>query len=171
MRQFKAIGIVLSVAAITLCLCSMWRDGAEAKEAAAKPAAKAPAEPADNSFCYACHANYNGEKLTKQHQPVGVGCEKCHGLSVQHSGDEDNITPPDRMFSKADVDPFCITCHDKPALMKREDHRLYLKGETVEQTCNECHAKDHHMKVRTRQWDKKTHKLIKDDGVRMMGKK
>jgi hypothetical protein len=162
---------ILLASCLAAAMATTWCGGWCIIAAAAKPAAKAPAEPADNSYCYACHANYNGEKLTKQHQPVGVGCENCHGPSVQHSGDEDNITPPDRMFNKADIDPFCITCHEKPALMKREDHRLYLKGETVEQTCNECHGKEHHMKVRTRQWDKKTRKLIKDDGVRMMDKK
>jgi hypothetical protein len=33
--------------------------------------------------------------------------------------------------------------------------------------CTECHG-EHSLKVRTRQWDKLTGKLIADDGVRMV---
>ena len=36
--------------------------------------------------------------------------------------------------------------------------------------CTECHGENHRMEVRTRKWDKKTRKLISDDGVRMMYK-
>jgi len=137
---------------------------------------KAPAgngakvEPADNSYCLVCHANYETEKLTKVHQPVGVGCEKCHGESVKHSGDEDGLTPPDRMFVKAAVTPFCLTCHEKAKLSKTDDHTAFFKEAAADETCNDCHAKEHRMKVRTRVWDKKTGKLLKDDGVRMMQK-
>lgn len=136
---------------------------------AAPPAAKAEKpEPADNSYCYACHVNYQEEKLTVAHQPVGVGCETCHGVSIEHSGDEDNITPPDRLFAKADIDPYCITCHAKEKLLKREEHRIFMQDPLPDETCNTCHAEKHKLAVRTRVWDKKTRKLLDDDGVRMM---
>jgi hypothetical protein len=125
-------------------------------------------EPADNSYCYVCHANYEHEKLTKAHQPVGVGCEKCHGMSVKHSGDEDGLTPPDKMYAKSAVDPFCMTCHEKSKLVKRDDHKDYFRDLQEGETCSDCHAEKHHLAVRTRIWDKKTGKLVKDDGVRMM---
>ena len=136
-----------------------------AAEKATKP------EPADNSYCYACHVNYQREKLSRVHEAVGVGCEKCHGASVEHSGDEDNITPPDKMFVKAEINAYCITCHETAKLRKREDHRDFFKENDPNETCNDCHGKSHHLKVRTRVWDKKTHTLVKDDGVRMMEKK
>ncbi len=132
------------------------------------PQSAPPPEPADNSYCLVCHANYEAEKLTRVHQPVGVGCEKCHGMSIKHSGDEDGLTPPEKMYAKADVDPFCMTCHEKGKLLKRDDHKEYYKDRLKGETCGDCHAEKHHLKVRTRIWDKKTGKLLKDDGVRMM---
>ena len=97
-----------------------------------------------------------------------MGCEKCHGASVKHSGDEDNLTPPDKMFAKADIDPFCITCHEKTKLLKRDDHQTYFKDRAAGESCTDCHGDKHRLRHRTRVWDKKTGKLIKDDGVRMM---
>jgi sugar phosphate isomerase/epimerase len=130
--------------------------------------AKEKPEPADNSYCYACHLNYEEEKLTRIHQPVGVGCENCHGPSIEHSGDEDNITPPDKMYPKSEINAFCMTCHEKEKLLKREDHRDFFKEGDKDETCTDCHGENHRLKVRTRVWDKKTRKLMKDDGVRMM---
>jgi len=99
-----------------------------------------------------------------------VGCEQCHGESSKHRGDEDGLTPPDRMFAKSDSDAVCITCHPEDQLRKRDLHREWLAESQRDETCYECHGKDHRIKVRTRQWDKKTGKLIHDDGVRMMQK-
>lgn len=139
-----------------------------AEKRASQPAEKP--EPADNSYCYVCHANYEEEKLTKAHQPHGVGCEKCHGESVKHSGDEDGLTPPEKMYAQADINPFCISCHEKPKLLKREEHKVWFKDADADDTCNDCHGEKHRLKNRTRVWDKKTGKLLKDDGVRMMQK-
>ncbi|MCL4193272.1 MAG: cytochrome c family protein, partial [Thermoguttaceae bacterium] len=47
-------------------------------------AAGAKPEPAGNSYCYVCHANYEEEELTAIHHAVGVGCETCHGMSMKH---------------------------------------------------------------------------------------
>jgi predicted CXXCH cytochrome family protein len=126
-------------------------------------------EPADNSYCYACHVNYKKESMTVDHQPFGVGCETCHGMSDQHSADEDNLTPPDRMFAKGDVIPFCISCHATQTLVDQEDHEPILEGRAdPDGTCTDCHGENHRLAARTRIWDKKTGTLISDDGVRMM---
>jgi hypothetical protein len=127
-------------------------------------------EPADNSYCYVCHTIFDGEKLTAVHQRVSVGCERCHGTSVKHSGDEDGLTPPEKMYAKSQVNSFCTTCHEKSKLLKREDHQEFFKEMQPGETCSDCHAAKHHLKVRTRIWDKTTGKLLKDDGVRMMQK-
>jgi hypothetical protein len=130
---------------------------------------KADAEPADNSYCYVCHANYDGEELADIHQPVGVGCEKCHGQSLDHSGDEDSITPPDRMFLKPEIIAYCLNCHDKEDLIgAQEEHAKLFQETKPDKVCTDCHGEKHRLKVRTRIWDKKTRKLVKDDGVRMM---
>lgn len=126
-------------------------------------------ESADNSFCYVCHLNYDEENLVTIHQPIGVGCELCHGISDSHSEDEDNITPPDIMFPTASIIPFCMECHKKEDLLKEDSHDdLFAKDADAGVTCMKCHGEEHHLKVRTRRWDKLTGKLIWDDGVRMM---
>jgi hypothetical protein len=130
-----------------------------------------PAEPADNSYCYVCHANYEQEDLTATHQPVGVGCETCHGMSEKHSGDEDGLTPPDVMYPKDLVNAACIKCHAKEKFASDGNHdEVFSKDKKPDKICSECHAEEHRMKVRTRIWDKKTGKLVSDDGVRMMYK-
>ena len=140
----------------------------------AKTAASEPVEPADNSYCMVCHLNYENEKLTKGHQPAGVGCEKCHGMSVKHSADEDGLTPPDIMYPHTEVNRFCLTCHakDKQRLLKEfaKEHKEFFAKTEAELFCNDCHGEHHRMKHRTRVWDKTTRKLVRDDGVRMMYK-
>jgi hypothetical protein len=143
------------------------------KDVAKETAAKSKVEPADNSYCLVCHMNYETEKLTRSHQIAGVGCAKCHGESEKHSGDEDGLTPPDVMFTHSDVDGFCMTCHPKEKIAKNENHKdIFSAKAPVDEhlVCAECHGENHRMAVRTRTWDKKTRKLISDDGVRMMYK-
>jgi Zn finger protein HypA/HybF involved in hydrogenase expression len=147
--------------------------GGDAQPSASSGGKTPPAaqpEPADNSYCYVCHTIFDGEKLTAVHQRVGVGCEQCHGTSVKHSGDEDGLTPPEKMYAKSQVNSFCTSCHGKSKLLKREDHQEFFNQMQPGETCSDCHAAKHHLKVRTRIWDKTTGKLLKDDGVRMMQK-
>ena len=126
-------------------------------------------EPADNSYCLVCHSNYEDEKLMKKHRPEGIGCETCHGMSDKHSADEDSLTAPEMMYAKADINPFCVTCHVGEKILKTKEHRkLFPDGIVASPCCTDCHAKKHHLKVRTRIWDKKSGKLLSDDGVRMM---
>ena len=151
-------------------------DGQRPSQEFHKPAAEAP-EPADNAYCLVCHLNYETEKMARSHQVAGVGCAKCHGESAKHSGDEDGLTPPDVMFAKSDVDKFCVTCHSKEAVLAKDKAKKTAYHKDVfdpkaedHLICTECHGEKHKMEVRTRKWDKKTRKLISDDGVRMMYK-
>lgn len=111
---------------------------------------------ADNSRCYVCHTNFDGEKLTAMHAKHEVGCEDCHGASDKHCGDEDNITPPDKMFAKEAINDFCKSCHPNGKLGGDKKY------------CTECHGDEHRMEHRTRRWDKKTGELIENDKVRML---
>lgn len=160
----------LAVLAYTAIGGGVWHAVRSAPPAPAPVAAGEKLEPADNSYCLVCHANYEEEKLVKGHQRVGVGCEQCHGQSVKHSGDEDGVTPPEKMFLKSEITPFCMSCHERGKLAKRDDHQDFFRASDPGETCGSCHAEEHRLKVRTRIWDKKTGKLVKDDGVRMMQK-
>lgn len=126
---------------------------------------------ADNSFCIVCHLNYKKERLVTLHRPAGVGCETCHGISDKHSEDEDNLIPPDVLFAKKSVVPFCSQCHAKKKLVQdNDDHKSFFAQQRSQasKTCTDCHAMHHTLKVRTRRWDKNTRKLQWYDGVRMM---
>jgi hypothetical protein len=166
-----AIGIVLALGV------SLRRGPAPvlgAQAAAPADAAKSKPEPADNSYCYVCHGNYEDEKLAAIHRDQGIGCVKCHGESVKHSGDEDNITPPEIMYPSSKIDAACAKCHDShdaPAakVIARWQQSCPGKTNAKDVTCTDCHG-SHRLKVRTRRWDKATGKLISDDGVRMMEK-
>ncbi len=121
-----------------------------------------PAGPvADNGRCHVCHINYEDEKLAVMHARANVGCERCHGSSDAHCGDEDHLTPPDVIYAKAKINPSCMTCHPR-AKIDIKPHRpvLHATG-TPKKHCTDCHGK-HRLSRRLRRWDKTTRKLIED---------
>ena len=108
---------------------------------------------ADNSFCYVCHLNYDGESLTADHEQAGIGCAKCHGRSYDHCGDENNITPPEIMYPAEKINPFCMGCHPKDDI-NTERHRDLLAGKDPKyKTCTDCHG-DHRLVRRQVKWKK-----------------
>ncbi|MBC8870584.1 MAG: cytochrome c3 family protein [Planctomycetes bacterium] len=119
---------------------------------------------ADNSACYVCHANYDGEKLALIHAIDDVGCIECHGESLAHRDDEDNVTPPDVMYPADRIEEKCAECHDEHDVSAREvitrwQKRCPKKTNPSELVCTDCHGQ-HRLKLRTVRWDKKTRKLI-----------
>lgn len=129
---------------------------------------------ADNSYCLVCHINLEEEELVDIHLPVGVGCETCHGMSDDHSADEDSLTPPEIMWPKERINPRCMTCHSRDQMLEDEtaamSHRkMFLrweepkKAEPGEKYCTQCHG-EHAIRNRTREWDKETGKLLKQTG-------
>ncbi len=128
----------------------------------------ASGEGADNSRCLVCHMNFEVEELAQVHAEAGIGCEDCHGSSDAHCSDEDNVTPPDKIYGPADVNPSCRECHKDLAGSppSAKAHKKILAGGSSTR-CTDCHGK-HRLPVRTRRWDPKTGKLIKDDKVRMI---
>lgn len=124
------------------------------KRADSKPASTRPAGPvADNSRCHVCHINYEEEELAVMHAQADVGCEKCHGASDDHCGDEGNITPPGIMYPKAAINASCMKCHYQIA--NDEEHKPVLAGTAKEEHCTDCHG-EHRLPRRTQRWNKKT---------------
>ena len=118
----------------------------------------------DNFACYVCHGNYEGEELVVSHGRKEIGCVDCHGQSHEHRDDEDNVTPPDKMYALEDVDKMCAACHnihDAPArdVIERWQERCPAKTSPDEIVCTDCHFQ-HRLKFRTVWWDKKTRQLI-----------
>jgi len=109
---------------------------------------------ANNDRCYVCHLNMKSEEVVTTHQKADIGCEQCHGQSDPHRADEDTFTPPEKIFAKTAVNPFCGSkeCH--------ATHSTTVSAADLKtQVCTDCHG-SHKMKVRTRMWDKETRELI-----------
>lgn len=155
MKRWIVAASVLAV--LGLAACRMLGIGSPG---ASVPGVTVADGPVDNSRCHVCHMNYEDEKLSVTHAKIGVGCEACHGQSDPHCGDEDNVTPPDRMIPADKVNPFCMQCHPLVKLVDKTEHKPVLKAiETNTKRCTGCHG-DHVMAERTVRWDKVTRKLL-----------
>ena len=97
--------------------------------------------PAPNASCYVCHANFDGEPVSKKHFKEEVACATCHGPSLAHRSDEDNVTTPDVMFTRGEVDAACLKCHKRhKAETKRKD--FAARGAPPKNAiCTDCHGK------------------------------
>jgi len=125
-----------------------------------------------NVFCSACHYGFSDEELARTHEKAGIGCERCHGESERHRSDENNITPPEIMYTKAKINPTCMMCHPRHEISNVASHNELLAGaKTVFDSadeggdqiyCTDCHARQHRMNVRTIRWNKETGELIKE---------
>lgn len=181
-RVVEVVTIAAASAVLSLIGFAALLDADDAKPSAdpkwkvTKPDKSKRREAADNSYCLVCHVNLEDEKLVHIHRRKGIGCETCHGFSDEHSADEDNLTAPDIMWSKARIIPRCLTCHSKSKLLSDHDggrsHKRILTAwedpataldEDDDRYCTDCHG-DHHIHNRTRQWDKETGKLLKQSG-------
>ena len=118
----------------------------------------------DNSACYVCHGNYEEEPLVVWHGKHETSCIDCHGKSLAHRNDEDNITPPDKMYAPDQIDEMCKGCHEEHDVAARKvitrwQKKCPAKTNPREIVCTDCHFK-HRLSFRTVWWDKKTGKLI-----------
>ena len=94
--------------------------------------------PSPNSACYVCHANFEDETISKTHTSNEVYCAACHGPSLDHRSDEDNVTTPGVMFTRGEVDRACLKCHKrhKPETKKKDG-----KGRPPKSAiCTDCHG-------------------------------
>jgi hypothetical protein len=125
-----------------------------------------------NSYCLACHVDFEAEELVVDHMVAGVGCERCHGESERHRSDEENATPPEIMYPRAKIRPMCMICHPRADIEHIDEHAVFLAGaETIfdevmpkgaDEVCTDCHAEGHHMSVRSVRWDKATGKILEE---------
>jgi hypothetical protein len=110
----------------------------EEEEASAIATTQAAVE---NTACFVCHANYKTEPLANRHAIVDIGCVNCHGQSSAHQNDENNITPPETMYSAEKIDPFCQSCHKAHDIPPRKIIAHWLKhiAEKTDSSCQGCH--------------------------------
>ena len=119
---------------------------------------------ADNNACFVCHSNYEEEFLAVRHAKEGIGCTDCHGESAEHADDEDNITPPDILYAREDIEKMCSRCHDSHDVPPEKVIALWRergleKVAPSSLVCTDCHG-EHRLNVRTVRWNKKTRELL-----------
>jgi len=110
---------------------------------------------ADNSRCFVCHVNYTNEKIAIVHARQDMGCADCHGESDEHIADESwasggNGTAPDKIYTKDQVNPFCMGCHSKDKLPE-EAHKPVFAESDKKKHCTDCHG-EHLLKNRKTKW-------------------
>jgi hypothetical protein len=110
---------------------------------------KKPAKADGNALCYTCHLGLQHEAITAQHVLEGVTCVSCHGPSVEHMHDEMQVTKPDRLFGRGEVNDMCSACHQGHTdVAKVEAFRDEWLGKTrpngrvITKTsiCTDCHG-------------------------------
>ena len=119
---------------------------------------------ADNSACFVCHSNFQDELIVTAHAKENIGCIKCHGSSVAHRNDEDNVTAPDKMFASVRIDKACRQCHEDHNASVRKVIKMFQarfppNTDPKNVVCTDCHG-EHRLKVRSVHWDKNTGKLL-----------
>jgi hypothetical protein len=130
---------------------------------AAKSGPSTGARVANNESCYCCHTNYRDEEFVGFHAKANVGCTECHGESLAHRNDEDNITPPDTMYAADQIAANCKKCHDThdasaAKVIARWQEKCPARTNPTDLLCTDCHGQ-HRLKFRTVWWDKKTRQL------------
>ena len=118
----------------------------------------------DNSACFVCHGNYDGESLALTHAKEEIACVDCHGESHDHRNDEDNITPPEKMYAPDGINKMCGECHERHnveanKVIARWQERCPAKTDPKKIVCTDCHF-EHRLKFRTVWWNKKTGELV-----------
>lgn len=115
---------------------------------AAEPA---QGEKADNTACYVCHPGLKQELITTTHLAKGYGCVKCHGASTEHLQDEMQMTTPDVLYGRRQVDAMCTECHQFPHEDVEQEVKDFLaewrgrsrpNGRTIYENsiCTDCHG-------------------------------
>ena len=146
-RTLRIVVLFVAGAGLTaLCVIPGCADGPPDPAAGG---AKVAAKPANNADCLTCHMDFKAELITVRHAKAGVGCTGCHGESLAHGDDEFNITPPDVLFGRAEVKPFCRTCHKThktgevyTAFVKKWHSNRRPNGRMIldDSTCTDCHG-------------------------------
>lgn len=105
--------------------------------------------PKNNNLCYTCHLGLQNEQINAKHIVEGITCTSCHGPSVEHMHDEMQVTRPDRLFGRGEVDNMCRMCHEEHKDVNKVEvfreqwlGRTRPNGRLITKTsiCTDCHG-------------------------------
>jgi hypothetical protein len=110
---------------------------------------KTPIKSEGNALCYICHLGLQHEAIAAKHAMQGVTCMSCHGPSVEHMHDEMQVTTPDRLFGRGEVNDMCSACHEGHTDVRKVEvfrdqwlGKTRPNGRVITKTsiCTDCHG-------------------------------
>jgi len=136
-----------ALATVALAACFLCTQTA----GAAEPQQHDDEKKVDNGMCYVCHLTLEHEAITKIHLKEGYGCTECHGPSTEHMHDEMQMTTPDFLYGRREVEALCSKCHKDPHKGKQDKKRAFIErwqgkprtnGRAVSEKsiCTDCHG-------------------------------
>ena len=152
-RVRPVIGVAICTAVLSL---HVWRQAlVHTAEAAAKPRVTRTKgisiyADKDNSLCFVCHIDFDGEEIVAKHVPHGITCASCHGECTAHMADEMIMTKPDILHGRAEVDSLCRKCHGThkspegvEAFWRQWEGKHLPNGRSIQDDspCTDCHGK------------------------------
>ena len=148
-RVWLLVGCAVVGVAIAAASCAPKPQNRVGWPPALGPVPETPRKPVSNEGCLVCHMDFEKEEIGAGHARVGVGCFTCHGPSSAHGNDEANIITPDVTFGRAEIAPFCQTCHathktgpEYEAFLKTwaDERRPNGRIVSAESVCTDCHG-------------------------------
>ncbi len=133
---------------------------AETRETAGSVPGKMAKARAKNKQCYVCHPALKTEEINTVHLEEGYACTKCHGASNDHMDDEMQMTTPDLLYGRCEVDAMCGECHEDShedvepevaAFLEKWRGRPRENGRAVTENsiCTDCHG-THNLDMETK---------------------
>jgi hypothetical protein len=160
MTATAVLSVALSALLSQSCILTKAPDQKPAGAPGAGIALVAQSTHHDSASCFHCHAGYDGEQLSLDHERAGIGCRECHGACVAHNAGASVEDAPDIMYPLEDVNPSCLRCHSKMELLNEPSHREFFDGKSGQKYCTDCHGEEHRLAQRVIRWDRRTGKLL-----------
>ena len=104
------------------------------------------------------------EEAIRRRARVARYRESLEVYIMSAGNDENNTTPPERMYPREKIDASCRECHEDHDVPARKVLAVFLERcphdvEPKSVVCTDCHGQ-HRLAIRTVRWDKATGKLI-----------